>query len=84
MATGYGSNNNMGYFDVCTDLNMFKVKVPLNFLGTVGFSLRGEGRYLSKPIFTSARLYRFNVSLITVIIIEVILIEVKFCSIREV
>jgi hypothetical protein len=24
---------------------MFKVEVPLNFLGTVGFSLRREGRY---------------------------------------
>jgi hypothetical protein len=30
--------------DVCTEFEMLKVKVPINFLGTVGFSLRREGR----------------------------------------
>ena len=41
---GYGSDNNIGYFAMCTDFKMFKVKVPFNFLGTVGFSLRRDGR----------------------------------------
>ena len=30
--------------NVCTDFELLKVKVPLKFLGTVGFSLRREGR----------------------------------------
>jgi hypothetical protein len=41
---GYGSDNNIGYFDLCTYFKMLKVEVPLNFLGTVGFSARREGR----------------------------------------
>lgn len=28
----------------CKKLEIFKVKVPINFLGTQGFSLRREGR----------------------------------------
>jgi len=36
----------MGDIDVCTEFKMLKVKVPINFLGTVGFSQRREGRYL--------------------------------------
>ena len=31
--------------NVCTDGELFEVKVPLKFLGTEGFSLRREGRY---------------------------------------
>ena len=34
--------------DICADFEMFKVKVPIVFLGTVGFSLRREGRYLKE------------------------------------
>ena len=30
---------------MCTDFEMLKVKVPIIFLGTVGFSLRRDGRY---------------------------------------
>jgi len=29
---------------VCTDFEILKVKVPIIFLGTVGFSLRRDGR----------------------------------------
>jgi hypothetical protein len=29
----------------CKDLEMLKVKVPIRFLGTMGFSARREGRY---------------------------------------
>jgi len=32
--------------DVCTEFEMRKVKVPIIFLGTVGFSLLRDGRYL--------------------------------------
>lgn len=35
----------MGDFDVCTEFEMLKVKVPIIFLGTVGFSSLREGRY---------------------------------------
>lgn len=34
-------------FKVGIDSEMFGVKVPLVFLGTEGFSLRREGRYIS-------------------------------------
>jgi len=36
---------NIGDIDVCTEFKMLKVKVPINFLGTVDFSQRREGRY---------------------------------------
>ena len=36
---------NMGDVGVRTDFEMLKVKVPIIFLGTVGFSLRRDGRY---------------------------------------
>jgi hypothetical protein len=39
---------NIGDIDACTDFEMLKVKVPINFLGTAGFSLRREGRYCIK------------------------------------
>ena len=29
-------------------MEIFEVKVPINFLGTQGFSLRREGRYISE------------------------------------
>jgi hypothetical protein len=45
MATKHDLYNKiMGDVDICTDFKMFKVKVPIIFLGTVGFSLRREGR----------------------------------------
>jgi hypothetical protein len=31
--------------DVCTDFKLLEVKVPLIFLGMVGFSARRDGRY---------------------------------------
>jgi hypothetical protein len=34
----------MGNIDVYTESELLEVKVPLDFLGTVGFSLRREGR----------------------------------------
>jgi hypothetical protein len=41
-------NKNMGDIDVCTEFEMLKVKVPITFLGTGGFSLLRGGRYKSK------------------------------------
>jgi hypothetical protein len=35
---------NIGDIYVCTDFEILKVKVPIIFLGTVGFSLRRDGR----------------------------------------
>ncbi len=32
------------HVDVCIKFKLFKVKVPIIFLGTVGFSLRRDGR----------------------------------------
>jgi hypothetical protein len=34
----------LGDIDMCREFNMFKVKVHVIFFGTVGFSLRREGR----------------------------------------
>lgn len=33
---------NIGNSDVCRDFELFQVKIPLNFLGTLGFSIRRE------------------------------------------
>jgi hypothetical protein len=38
--------------NVCTDFELLKVKVPLKFLGTVGFSLRREGRYFGMSSYS--------------------------------
>lgn len=38
----YGSKSDMKLVDMCTDSRMFKVKVPVNFLGIVSFSARRE------------------------------------------
>jgi hypothetical protein len=35
---------NIGDVDVCTEFEVIKVKVPIIFLGTVGFSLPRDGR----------------------------------------
>ena len=44
MATEHGVCKNMRDIDPCTDFEMLKVEVPIIFLGTVGFSLRRDGR----------------------------------------
>ena len=36
---------------MCTDFKIFKVKVALNFLGTVGFSPHRDGRYIVSAKF---------------------------------
>jgi hypothetical protein len=36
---------NIRIIDVCTKFDMFGVKVPIIFFGTVGFSPRRDGRY---------------------------------------
>lgn len=46
VATGHDLYKKIGDFDMCIEFEIFKVKVPINFLGTVGFSLRREGRVL--------------------------------------
>jgi hypothetical protein len=44
----------MGCADVCIEFKLLKVKVPMIFLGTVGFSLRREGRYFSNSAASAA------------------------------
>lgn len=45
MATEHDLYKIIKDIDVCTEFEMLQVKVPISFLGTVGFSLRREGRY---------------------------------------
>jgi hypothetical protein len=45
VASEHDLYKNMGNIDECIDFEMFKVKVPIIFLGTAGFSLRRDGRY---------------------------------------
>jgi hypothetical protein len=45
VATEYDLYKTIGNIDVCTEYELRKVKVPVFFLGTVGFSLRRDGRY---------------------------------------
>jgi hypothetical protein len=40
----YKLYGNMGVIDVYTELKTIEVKVPIVFLGTVGFSLRRDRR----------------------------------------
>ena len=47
MAIEHELCKNIGDIDVCTEFDIFQVEVHIIFLGTVGFSLRREGRYLS-------------------------------------
>jgi hypothetical protein len=44
VARKYGLYKIMGDVQVCTELDLLKVEVPIIFLGTVGFSPRREGR----------------------------------------
>ena len=44
MATEHDLYKNIGDVDVCIEFEMPKVKVPIIFLGTVGFSPPREGR----------------------------------------
>ncbi len=44
MATEHDLYKNIEDFDACSEFEMLKVKVPIIFLGTVGFSLPREGR----------------------------------------
>ena len=45
---------NIGDVYVCTDFEILEVKVPIIFLGTVGFSLRRDGRYLPTALEVNA------------------------------
>jgi len=42
---------NIKIIDVCTKFDMFGVKVPIIFFGTVGFSPRRDGRYKNNRSF---------------------------------
>jgi hypothetical protein len=44
VATEHDIYKTMGIINVCTESELYKVKVPVVFLGTVGFSLRRDGR----------------------------------------
>ena len=47
--------------NVCIEFELLKVKVPVIFLGTVGFSARGDGRYnpSEADVFTCGVIYLF-------------------------
>jgi hypothetical protein len=45
VATKHDLYKNIGDIDVCIEFEMLKVKVPIIFLGTVGFSLLRDRRY---------------------------------------
>jgi len=47
VATEHDLYKNIEDFGACSEFEMLKVKVPIVFLGTVGFSLPREGRYIS-------------------------------------
>ena len=47
MATTHDLNKSIGNIDACTESELLEVKVPIVFLGTVGFSLPRDGRYMS-------------------------------------
>ena len=40
-------SKNVRFINVCVDFETLQFKVPINFLGTVGFSLRRDGRFSS-------------------------------------
>jgi hypothetical protein len=44
VATEYNLLKIIGDIEVCTDFKMLKVKVPIIFFGTQGFSARRDGR----------------------------------------
>ena len=44
VATEYDLQKIIMCVDVCIEFKLLKVKVPIIFLGTVGFSLRRDGR----------------------------------------
>ena len=46
MVTVCNKYKTLGAFDVYAESELLKVKVPIIFLGTVGFSLRRDGRYM--------------------------------------
>jgi hypothetical protein len=48
LAIEYDLYKENGDIDMCIDFEILKVKVPIRFLGTMGFSLRREGRYSSQ------------------------------------
>jgi hypothetical protein len=53
IATKYNLYKDIRIIDVCTELEMLKVKVPNTCLGTAGVSLRREGRYINLPVSDS-------------------------------
>ena len=51
MATEHNLLKIIGDIEVCTDFKMLKVKVPIIFFGTQGFSARRDGRYKLDLLF---------------------------------
>jgi len=41
----YDLHKNIGFTGVCTEFDMFDVKVPIIFSGTQGFPARTDARY---------------------------------------
>ena len=44
LAVKHDVYTNLEDINVCTEFELFEVKVPIIFLGTVGFSARRDGR----------------------------------------
>ena len=58
MAIAYDLYKTIGNIDICIKSELLEVKVPIVFLGTVGFSLYREGRYSKFLMLISALLLR--------------------------
>jgi hypothetical protein len=60
VATEHDLFKNMGDVDVYTEFEMLKVKVPIIFHGTVGFSLPREGRYSLRSSITVSHVAQYE------------------------
>jgi hypothetical protein len=56
VATEHDTYKIIRIINVCRGSELLKVKVPVVFLGTVGFSLRRDGRYMQRTNISFARL----------------------------
>jgi hypothetical protein len=58
VATEHNLYKKIGDIDLCVEFEMLKVKVPIIFLGTVGFSPPRDG--IRRQLCTSVTLMRFT------------------------
>ena len=61
VVTVYNLYRVLGNIDVYTESKLLEVKVPLDFLGTVGFSLCREERYYNAESFIALRAHNSSI-----------------------